>query len=177
MARRKQKIPARIAKAVIKARGGESYRSYKEKLGVSTSHLWQVEHGITELMTGLDVVGIMIDVAMGKQLPIKQEDVKQNRWALEVRLNAEDPKTFSPSFGDITRLLVPQGQAVPEPAQKTGQWQTHPAPRRADVVCLADQGGVGTSVDMQTHLPPPVFRRPAQELPGRCYGAEKKGTP
>ena len=72
----------------------------------------QVEHGITELMTGLDIVGIMIDVAMGKPLPIKQDDVKQNRWALEVRLNAENPKTFSPSFGDITRLLVPQGQAV-----------------------------------------------------------------
>ncbi len=72
----------------------------------------QVEHGITELATGLDIVGIMLDVAMGRRLPIKQDEVKRNRWALEVRLNAEDPKTFSPSFGTISRLLVPQGQAV-----------------------------------------------------------------
>jgi len=72
----------------------------------------QVEHGITELATGLDIVGIMLDVAMGRRLPIRQDEVKRNRWALEVRLNAEDPRTFSPSFGTISRLLVPQGQAV-----------------------------------------------------------------
>lgn len=72
----------------------------------------QVEHGTTELITGLDIVGIMIDVAMGKKLPFKQKDVVPNRWSLEVRLNAEDPKTFSPSFGTITRLQVPQGPAV-----------------------------------------------------------------
>ncbi len=72
----------------------------------------QVEHGITELATGLDIVGIMMDIAMGKQLPIKQHEVQRNRWALEARINAENPKTFSPSFGSITRLLIPQGQAV-----------------------------------------------------------------
>ncbi len=72
----------------------------------------QVEHGITELITGLDIVGIMIDVAMGKKLPFKQADIHPNRWALEVRLNAEDPRTFSPSFGTITRLQVPQGPGV-----------------------------------------------------------------
>ncbi|HWR89804.1 MAG TPA: biotin carboxylase N-terminal domain-containing protein [Dissulfurispiraceae bacterium] len=72
----------------------------------------QVEHGITELITGLDIVGIMLDVAMGKRLPLRQRDVVPNRWALEVRLNAEDPKTFSPSFGTITRLHVPQGPGV-----------------------------------------------------------------
>ena len=72
----------------------------------------QVEHGITELITGLDIVGIMIDAAMGKRLPFKQADIHPNRWALEVRLNAEDPKTFSPSFGTITRLQFPQGPGV-----------------------------------------------------------------
>ncbi|MFH1704023.1 MAG: biotin carboxylase N-terminal domain-containing protein [Nitrospirota bacterium] len=72
----------------------------------------QVEHGITELITGLDIVGIMIDVAMGKELPFKQTDIYPNRWALEVRLNAEDPRNFNPSFGTITRLMVPQGPAV-----------------------------------------------------------------
>lgn len=72
----------------------------------------QVEHGITELITGLDIVGIMIDVAMYKKLPFKQADIHPNRWALEVRLNAEDPRNFSPSFGTITRLQVPQGPGV-----------------------------------------------------------------
>ncbi len=72
----------------------------------------QVEHGITELITGLDIVGIMLDVVMGKRLPFRQSDIHPNRWALEVRLNAEDPKTFSPSFGTITRLEIPHGPAV-----------------------------------------------------------------
>jgi acetyl-CoA carboxylase biotin carboxylase subunit/propionyl-CoA carboxylase alpha chain len=72
----------------------------------------QVEHGITELVTGMDIVGTMLDVAMGKQLTHSQTDIVSNRWALEVRLNAENPRNFSPSFGTITRLLVPQGPAV-----------------------------------------------------------------
>ena len=72
----------------------------------------QVEHGITELITGLDIVGIMIDVALGKKLPFKQTAIRPNRWALEVRINAEDPKSFSPSFGAITRLQVPMGPNV-----------------------------------------------------------------
>lgn len=72
----------------------------------------QVEHGITELTTGLDIVGIMIDVAKGKPLPFNQWDIVPNRWSLEVRLNAEDPRQFSPSFGTITRMHSPQGPAV-----------------------------------------------------------------
>lgn len=72
----------------------------------------QVEHGITELIMGLDIVGIMLDMAMGKKLPFKQSAVRPNRWALEVRLNAEHPRTFSPSFGTITRLEIPVGPGV-----------------------------------------------------------------
>ena len=72
----------------------------------------QVEHGITELITGLDIVGIMLDTAVGRKLPFKQADIRPNRWALEVRLNAEDPKTFSPSFGKISRLQTPMGPNV-----------------------------------------------------------------
>ncbi len=64
----------------------------------------QVEHGITELVTGVDIVGLMLDIAEGQPLGFKQEDIRPNRWALEVRLNAEDPATFSPSFGNISRL-------------------------------------------------------------------------
>lgn len=69
----------------------------------------QVEHGITELITGLDIVALMLDVAMGKKLLLKQPDIKANRFALEVRLNAEDPKSFNPSFGSISRFQLPQG--------------------------------------------------------------------
>ncbi len=72
----------------------------------------QVEHGVTELITGLDMVGIMIDIAAGRPLPFRQSDIVTNRWALEVRLNAEDPKTFSPSFGTITRLQIPLGYNI-----------------------------------------------------------------
>jgi len=72
----------------------------------------QVEHGISELITGLDIVSIMLDVAMGKELPFRQSDIRPNRWALEVRLNAEDPRTFSPSFGTISRLQIPMGPGV-----------------------------------------------------------------
>ena len=72
----------------------------------------QVEHGITELVTGLDIVSLMIDVATGRPLPVEQDDIRPNRWAIEARLNAEDPITFNPSFGKITRLQVPFGPAV-----------------------------------------------------------------
>jgi acetyl-CoA carboxylase biotin carboxylase subunit/propionyl-CoA carboxylase alpha chain len=72
----------------------------------------QVEHGITELITGLDIVNMMLDLAEDKPLDLRQSDIHPNRWALEVRLNAEDPKNFSPSFGTISRLQIPQGPGV-----------------------------------------------------------------
>jgi acetyl-CoA carboxylase biotin carboxylase subunit/propionyl-CoA carboxylase alpha chain len=58
------------------------------------------------------MVGLMIDIAAGHPLPFRQEDIVTNRWALEVRLNAEDPKTLSPSFGTITRLEIPLGYNI-----------------------------------------------------------------
>ncbi len=72
----------------------------------------QVEHGITELITGHDIVGLMFDVAEDKKLPLRQRDIYPNRHAIEVRINAEDPRTFNPSFGQITRLEIPQGPAI-----------------------------------------------------------------
>ncbi len=72
----------------------------------------QVEHGITELATGLDIVSLMFDIAEGKSIPLSQEDIFPNRHAIEVRINAEDPKTFNPSFGTITRLEIPQGPGI-----------------------------------------------------------------
>ena len=69
----------------------------------------QVEHPVTELITGLDLVELMIRVAAGEKLPIAQKDVKINGWAVESRLYAEDPyRNFLPSIGRLTRYRPPQ---------------------------------------------------------------------
>lgn len=68
----------------------------------------QVEHPVTELVTGLDLVELMIRVAAGEKLPLKQSGVKLNGWALESRVYAEDPfRNFLPSIGRLERYLPP----------------------------------------------------------------------
>ncbi len=68
----------------------------------------QVEHPVTELITGVDLVEQMIRVAYGEPLPFKQEDLKINGWAMECRLYAEDPyRNFLPSIGRLTRYRPP----------------------------------------------------------------------
>ncbi len=68
----------------------------------------QVEHPVTELITGLDLVELMIRVAYGEKLPVAQKDVKINGWALESRVYAEDPyRNFLPSTGRLTRYIPP----------------------------------------------------------------------
>jgi propionyl-CoA carboxylase alpha chain len=68
----------------------------------------QVEHPVTECITGLDLVELMIRVAAGEALPLKQEDVKREGWALECRINAEDPfRNFLPSTGRLVRFVPP----------------------------------------------------------------------
>ncbi|HEY6859656.1 MAG TPA: acetyl/propionyl/methylcrotonyl-CoA carboxylase subunit alpha [Pseudolabrys sp.] len=69
----------------------------------------QVEHPVTELVTGIDLVEQMIRVAAGEKLSIKQGDVKLNGWAVESRVYAEDPyRNFLPSTGRLTRYRPPQ---------------------------------------------------------------------
>ncbi len=69
----------------------------------------QVEHPVTELVTGIDLVEQMIRVAAGEKLSIKQRDVKLNGWAVESRIYAEDPyRNFLPSTGRLTRYRPPQ---------------------------------------------------------------------
>lgn len=73
----------------------------------------QVEHPVTEMITGLDLIELQIRVANGEKLPITQKDVKLNGWALECRINAEDVQSdFSPSLGVIKALRIPQGDGV-----------------------------------------------------------------
>jgi len=69
----------------------------------------QVEHPVTELITGLDLVEQMIRVAAGEKLSITQEDVQLNGWAVECRLYAEDPyRNFMPSIGRLVRCQPPE---------------------------------------------------------------------
>jgi propionyl-CoA carboxylase alpha chain len=69
----------------------------------------QVEHPVTECITGVDLVELMIRVAAGEALPLKQADVKRNGWAIECRINAEDPfRNFLPSTGRLVRFQPPR---------------------------------------------------------------------
>ncbi|WP_373766830.1 acetyl-CoA carboxylase biotin carboxylase subunit [Glaesserella sp.] len=77
----------------------------------------QVEHPVTEMITGVDLVKEQLRVAAGLPISIKQEDIKVRGHAIECRINAEDPNTFLPSPGKITRLHVPGGLGV--------RWDSH----------------------------------------------------
>jgi propionyl-CoA carboxylase alpha chain len=69
----------------------------------------QVEHPVTECITGLDLVELMIRVAAGEKLPLAQKDVQRNGWAIECRINAEDPfRNFLPSTGRLVRFQPPK---------------------------------------------------------------------
>jgi pyruvate carboxylase subunit A len=73
----------------------------------------QVEHTVTETITGIDIVQEQIRIADGQELQYKQDEVKYRGFAMEFRINAEDPKNdFLPSFGKITRYYAPGGPGV-----------------------------------------------------------------
>jgi len=73
----------------------------------------QVEHPVTEAVTGIDIVEQQIKIAQGQRLSFGQDSVYQNGWAIEVRVNAEDPhKNFVPSPGVVAKYIPPQGQGV-----------------------------------------------------------------
>jgi acetyl-CoA carboxylase, biotin carboxylase subunit len=81
----------------------------------------QVEHPVTEMVTGIDLIKQQIRVAAGEPLPFTQADVRQSGHAIECRINAEDPaKNFQPSPGRIEKLFVPGGFGV--------RWDSHAHP-------------------------------------------------
>ncbi|PXW81921.1 biotin carboxyl carrier protein /biotin carboxylase [Ruegeria sp. P4] len=93
----------------------------------------QVEHPVTELITGVDLVEQMIRVAAGKELSITQDDVKLTGWAIENRLYAEDPyRNFLPSIGRLTRYRPPAETAAYTPGVAPGD--------AGDVVVRNDTG-------------------------------------
>ena len=73
----------------------------------------QVEHPVTERVTGVDIVKEMIAIAAGRRMRLKQEDIRAKGWAIECRITAEDPiNNFMPSGGKITTLQEPTGPGV-----------------------------------------------------------------
>lgn len=72
----------------------------------------QVEHPVTEQITGIDLVKLQILLASGEKLPYRQEDVVFRGHSIEMRINAEDPEKFYPSAGKITALHIPGGPGV-----------------------------------------------------------------
>ncbi len=73
----------------------------------------QVEHPVTEMVTGLDLVELQLRIASGEKLPFTQNEVRMQGWAIEARICAEDPsRDFIPSTGMITRYAAPKGEGV-----------------------------------------------------------------
>ncbi len=72
----------------------------------------QVEHPVTEMITGVDIVREQLRIASGEPLSLKQEDIKLQGHAIECRINAEDPKTFMPSPGLVTVWHAPGGPGI-----------------------------------------------------------------
>ncbi len=73
----------------------------------------QVEHPVTEMVTGIDLIEQMIRIAEGEKLPFTQKDIKLNGWAIEWRINAEDVQSgFSPSLGTIEKISWPESEHI-----------------------------------------------------------------
>ena len=72
----------------------------------------QVEHPVTELITNTDLVAWQIRIAQGEKLALKQKDIRRNGWAVEFRINAEDPIGFTPCFGKIVNYCLPEGKGI-----------------------------------------------------------------
>ena len=100
----------------------------------------QVEHPVTEMVTGVDIVKEQLRIASGLPLSIKQEDVKINGHAVEARINAEDPQTFMPSPGKVNYFHAPGGMGVRVDSHLYSGYSVPPTydSMIAKVICFAD---------------------------------------
>jgi acetyl-CoA carboxylase biotin carboxylase subunit len=134
MQRRHQKIieeaPAPLINPRLKARIGERCAEACRKIGyrgagtfeflfekndfyfIEMNTRVQVEHPVTEMITGIDIVQAQIRVASGQKLPFRQRDIQFRGHAIECRINAEHPYKFTPSPGRITQFHVPGGPGI-----------------------------------------------------------------
>ncbi|MEM2855735.1 MAG: acetyl-CoA carboxylase biotin carboxylase subunit [Candidatus Nitrosocaldaceae archaeon] len=73
----------------------------------------QVEHPVTEMISNKDLLKLQISIAAGNEIPFKQEDLKINGFAIECRINAEDPfNDFAPSYGKVNDVIIPHGPGI-----------------------------------------------------------------
>ena len=118
-----QETRERIGELVVKAAHAVDYTNLgtAEFLRVDNGEFYfieinarlQVEHPITELVSGLDLVKLQIDIANGEEIPFKQKDLKMNGYAIECRINAEDTfLDFAPSTGPVPEVTIPSGPGV-----------------------------------------------------------------
>ncbi len=118
-----QKTRDRIGELVVKASEAVDYTNLgtAEFLRADNGEFYfieinarlQVEHPISELVSGLDFVKLQLDIANGEPLPFKQKDLKMNGYAIECRINAEDTfLDFAPSTGPISDVTIPSGPSV-----------------------------------------------------------------
>ena len=116
MRQRMGEVAVRVAKAANYHNAGTVEFLVDEKRNfyfLEMNTRLQVEHPVTELVTGLDLVHLQMQVASGEKLPFRQEDVKVRGHAIECRVYAEDPdNNFFPSPGQITRLISPSGPGI-----------------------------------------------------------------
>ena len=131
----------------------------------------QVEHPVTEMVTGVDIVKEQLRIASGLPLSIKQEDVVLKGHAVEARINAEDPKTFMPSPGKVNYFHAPGGMGVRVDSHLYSGYSVPPTydSMIAKVICFADTregalkrlevaldetfiDGIKTNVDLQKDL-------------------------
>ena len=115
----------------------------------------QVEHPVTELITGVDLVEQMIRIASGEALTISQDDVQLNGWAIENRLYAEDPyRGFLPSIGRLTRYRPPAEQAA-GPLLENDKWQGDAA---AGPVAIRNDTGVYEGGEISMYYDPMIAK-------------------
>lgn len=117
------KLRARMGKAAVEAARAAGYYSagtieflvdkHKKFYFIEMNTRVQVEHPVSEMVTGIDIVKEQIRIAAGEPLGYKQEEVKVRGWAMECRINAEDPEhDFRPSPGTVGQYIIPGGPGV-----------------------------------------------------------------
>jgi 3-methylcrotonyl-CoA carboxylase alpha subunit len=98
----------------------------------------QVEHPVTELITGLDLVQLQIVIAGGARLPFRQDELQQHGHAVEVRICAEDPQSFLPAGGRINRFELPDGVRIDSGFERGDTVSTHYDSLLAKLIVHAD---------------------------------------
>jgi acetyl-CoA carboxylase biotin carboxylase subunit len=118
-----ERLRRKMGEAAVKAAKASNYATVgtveflvtekREFYFIEMNTRLQVEHPVTEMVTGLDIIKEQIRMASGDKLRMRQEDVKIEGWSIECRINAEDPsKGFAPSPGEIQRYIQPGGRGV-----------------------------------------------------------------